>query len=328
VGRGEGLDRLIGPAASTMATPIEVADPLGEPLEEPGEPRRARSRRGTSVALLGLLSAPLLWIVLFFLVPVVMIAVYSVGGISGLSPNDITEFTLTPWRDFLTSPTYMGLFWKSVRMSTFVSVTAVILAYPVAYLLALVAGRKKYTLLLVIIVPFLTSYLLRVLAFRVILGRQGVINSFLATTGLREDPITWLFFSDFAIYAVLSYVWVPFVALPIFVSIESLNLHLLEASSDLGASRWRTFRSVTFPLSLPGVAAAFVFVFIPTLGEFVTPTLVGGPRGFMFGSAIQSAFSMGLDWQFGSAMAMFLVFAVAILIAVFGRYLTARTVME
>lgn len=307
--------------------PLGVVDPLGEP-GDPFAARRRSKKAGSSGATLGLLAAPLLWIGVFFVAPVLLIALYSVGGISGLSPNDIAEFTLTPWKDFLTSPTYMGLFWKSVRMSAFVSVTTVILAYPVAYLLALVAGRRKYTLLLVIIVPFLTSYLLRVLAFRVILGRQGVINSFLSTVGDIDEPVTWLFYSDFAIYAVLSYVWVPFVALPIFVSIESLNLQLLEASSDLGASRWRTFRSVTFPLSLPGVAAAFIFVFIPTLGEFVTPTLVGGPGGFMFGSAIQSAFTMGLDWQFGSAMAMFLVFTVAILIAVFGRYLNARTVVE
>ena len=288
-----------------------------------------RSRRGHRAGVTaGLLSAPLFWIGVFFVVPVVMIAVYSVAGISGLSPNDLTSLSLTPWTDFLTSDTYMGLFWKSVRMSTIVSITSVVLAYPVAYLLALVVGKRKYTLLLLIIVPFLTSYLLRVLAFRVILGDQGVINSFLQTAGIVDEPVGWLYYSPFAIYAVLSYVWVPFVALPIFVSLESLDLELLEASSDLGASRWRTFRTVTLPLSLPGVVAAFIFVFIPTLGEYITPLLVGGPSGFMFGSAIQSAFTTGLDWQFGSAMSMFLVFAVAILIAVFGRYLNVRTVAE
>jgi len=112
------------------------------------------------------------------------------------------------------------------------------------------------------------------------------------------------------------------------VSLETMDHHLLEASSDLGASRMRTFWSVTLPLSLPGVAAAFIFVFIPTLGEYITPQLVGGPGGFMFGSAIQSAFTAGLDWQFGSAMAMFLIFAVAILLAVFGRFLNVQSVRE
>jgi spermidine/putrescine transport system permease protein len=303
---------------------------------ELGEPGRRRGRGARVTA--GLLSGPLVWVIVFFVVPVVMIAIYSVGGISGLSPNDIDRWTLTPWNDFITSPVYMGgwnpitsdgLFWRSVRMSTIVSVVAVVLAYPVAYILAMLAGARKYTLLLIIIVPFLTSYLLRVLAWRVLLNPQGVVNSFLVDTlGITNEPITWLFNSNFAVYLVLSYVWVPFVALPIFVSLENLDLAYLEASSDLGASRWRTFRTVTLPLSIPGVIAGFIFVFIPTLGEYITPLLVGGPRAYKFGNAIQSAFTSGLDWQFGSAMSMFLVFAVAILIAIFGRYLNVRSVAE
>jgi ABC-type spermidine/putrescine transport system permease subunit I len=127
---------------------------------------------------------------------------------------------------------------------------------------------------------------------------------------------------------VLIYVWVPFVALPIFVALENLDPALLEASSDLGASRWRTFLTVTLPLSMPGVIGAFIFVFIPTIGEYVTPLLVGGPDNFMFGNAIQGAFLAGFDWQFGAAMSMFLVLAVMLLIATFGRYLNVRTVTE
>ncbi|GBC87532.1 Spermidine/putrescine transport system permease protein PotB [bacterium HR12] len=215
-------------------------------------------------------------------------------------------------------------------MSLIVSVASLVMAYPVAYFLALVAGRRKYTLLLITIAPFLTSYLLRVLAWRVILGEQGLITSFLRTVGLLgpEEGIRWLFYSPFAVYLVLSYVWVPFVALPIFVTLEGLDRALLEASSDLGAGRWRTFWTITFPLSIPGVIAAFIFVFIPTIGEYVTPLLVGGPDGFMFGNAIQSAFTQGFDWQFGSAMSMFLIGTVTVLIVVFGRYLNVRTVAE
>ncbi|MEX0983774.1 MAG: ABC transporter permease [Actinomycetota bacterium] len=297
--------------------------------------RRRSASRSAAASSWAVVAAPLFWVILFFVTPVIMIAVYSVGGISGLSPNDIEHWTITPWKDFATSPVYMGglnplgsgLFWKSVRMSTIVSLTSMVLAYPVAYLLAMVAGKRKYTLLLIIIVPFLTSYLLRVLAWRVLLNPQGVVNTFLVETlGIVDEPISWLFNSSFAIYLVLSYVWVPFVALPIFVTLEGIDAHLLEASSDLGASRWKIFWTVTFPLSVPGVIAGFIFVFIPTIGEFITPQLVGGPRGFLFGSAIQSAFSFGLDWQFGSAMAMFLVFTVAILLAIFGRYLNVRSV--
>jgi spermidine/putrescine transport system permease protein len=222
-----------------------------------------------------------------------------------------------------------GLFWRSVRMSLGVSVTCVLLSYPIAYMLALVAGRRKYTLLLVIIAPFLTSYLLRVLAWRVLLNPQGVVQTAMRSAHLlgADDRISWLYNSTFAIYFVLAYVWVPFVALPIFVSLESLDLHLLEASTDLGASRWTTFRRVTLPLSMPGVIAAFVFVFIPTLGEYITPLLVGGPGGHMFGNAIQSSFAETFDWQLGSAMSMFLIFAVAVLLAIFGRYLNVRSVV-
>ncbi len=300
-----------------------ATDAVAVPRREKG--RRRRSGGGAPVTL-GLLSGPLVWLIVFFVVPVILIGLYSVGAVT-LLRNDYF-LSLTPWKQFLTSSTYTGLFWKSFRMSLGVSITSVVLAYPVAYLLALVAGKRKYTLLLVIIAPFLTSYLLRVLAWRVILGEQGVVNSFLQTAGVIGQPLEWLFYSNFAIYAVLAYVWVPFVALPIFVTLESLDLHLLEASADLGASRWRTFWTVTFPLSVPGVIAAFIFVFIPTLGEYITPTLVGGPGGYMFGSAIQSAMTTGLDWQFGSAMAMFLVAAVGILIAVFGRYLNVQAVTE
>jgi spermidine/putrescine transport system permease protein len=148
--------------------------------------------------------------------------------------------------------------------------------------------------------------------------------------GIREpnDPVPWLIYSQFTVILVLVYVWVPFVALPIFVTLESLDLQMLEASSDLGASRWTTFRKVTLPMSMPGVIAAFVFVFIPTIGEYVTPQIVGGKAGYLFGNVIQSSFSASFDWQLGSAMSMFLLVTVAILLAIFGRYLNVRTVAE
>ena len=222
----------------------------------------------------------------------------------------------------------MGLFWKSVRISLTVSVIVVVLAYPVGYFLALVVRKRKYILLLLIIAPFLTSYLLRVLAWEVILGDSGVINSFLSLIHLRssDHPVTWLLNSQFSVVLVLAYVWVPFVALPIFVSLDNLDISLLEAASDLGASRLRTFWRITLPLSIPGVIAAFVFVFVPTIGEFVTPLLVGGPSGYMYGNAIQDVFTRGTDWQTGSVLAMFLLVVVAGLMALFGRYVRVRSV--
>jgi spermidine/putrescine transport system permease protein len=291
-------------------------------------PFQRGTRHQRALGTLALVSPSVGYLVLFFLIPVLTVAAYSVGLLT-LTSRD-AYLSVQPWRDFLFGSIYLGVFWRSVEMALVVSVISVVLAYPVAYVLALVAGSRKYTLLLVIIAPFLTSYLLRVLAWRVILQEQGVVSSFLRTVGVlgSDESIPWLFNSRFAVYLVLAYAWVPFVALPIFVALESLDHALLEASSDLGASRWRTFRTVTFPLSMPGVIAAFVFVFIPTIGEFVTPSLVGGVNNFMFGNAIQGAFLLGRDWQFGSAMAVFLVAVVALLFVLFGRFLNPQTVAE
>src|SRR5207247_7519672 len=297
---------------------------------EAGPPpaRLARRRRLrldlTTPTLLGL---PVAWLVVFFLVPIAIVAAYSFDGYS-LFPGK-HGFTLEAWRAFVHSSVYLALFWKSVKMSLIVSAVVVALAYPVAYYLALSGTKRKYVLLLVLIAPFLTSYLLRVLAWKVILGNEWVLNTFLFWTGLRshDHPISQLLYSRFAVMLVLAYVWLPFVALPIFVSLESLDRRLLEAATDLGASRWQAFLRVTLPLSLPGVAAGFLFVFIPTLGEFVTPSLVGGTSGYMYGNQIVDLFATGFpDWETGSVLAIFLLGVVTVLTAAFSRFLQGRQV--
>jgi spermidine/putrescine transport system permease protein len=294
-------------------------------VSEPPARRRRRPRLDlTAPTLLGL---PLACLGVFFLLPIAIVAAYSFDLYS-LDPGP-HAFTLTAWHDFLHGSVYLSLFWKSVKMSLAVSAIVVVLAYPLAYYLALSGTKRKYVLLLVLIAPFLTSYLLRVLAWKVILGNEGVINSFLVWTGLRsaDHPISQLLYSRFAVMLVLAYVWLPFVALPIFVSLESLDRRLLEAASDLGASRLQAFRRITLPLSLPGVIAAFLFVFIPTLGEFVTPSLVGGTSGYMYGNQIVDLFGTGFpDWQTGSVLAIFLLVVVTALTLVFARFLQPRQV--
>ena len=214
-------------------------------------------------------------------------------------------------------------------MSLIVSAIIVALAYPLAYYLALSGTKRKYVLLLLLIAPFLTSYLLRVLAWKVLLGDEGPINSLLSSIGLTspDHPLT-LIYTQFAVMLVLGYIWLPFVALPIFVSLESLDRRLLEAATDLGASRWQAFFRVTLPLSAPGVFAAFLFVFIPTLGEFVTPSLVGGTDGYMYGNQIVDLFGTGFpDWRTGSVLALFLLGVVGALTLVFARFLQPRQVV-
>jgi spermidine/putrescine transport system permease protein len=283
---------------------------------------RRRRRLRAALATPGLLGLPVAWLAVFFLVPIAIVAAYSVDALS-LYPG-AHAVTLSAWHDLFHSGVYLRLFWKSVEMSLIVSTVVVLVAYPLAYYLALSGTKRKYVLVLVLIAPFLTSYLLRVLAWKVILGDQGVVNTFLAWTGLRAagHPISALLYSRFAVMLVLAYVWLPFVALPIFVTLENVDRQLLEAAADLYASRLQAFRRVTLPLSLPGVAAAFLFVFIPTVGEFITPSLVGGASGYMYGNQIVDLFGTGFpDWQTGSVLALFLLVVIAVLTGVFARVL-------
>ena len=217
------------------------------------------------------------------------------------------------------------LFFRSISTSLTVSIVAVLMAFPVAYYLAFCRGKSKYTWLVIVIAPFLTSYLLRVLAFKVILTDDGVVNTFLFDTGLRAqgNQVGWLLYTQFTVLLVLLYAWVPFVALPIFVALENMDRRLLEAATDLGASRTRAFAKVTLPLAAPGIVAAFLFVFIPTIGEFVTPQLVGGSKGYLFGSAIADDFGQNSDWQSGAVLALFLMLVVLLLTGATSRFLRA-----
>jgi spermidine/putrescine transport system permease protein len=272
------------------------------------------------------LGLPIGWIAFFFVVPIGIVAAYSFDALS-LTPG-AHPLTLRAWHDFLHSAVYLRLFWKSMKLSLIVSAIIVALAYPLAYYLALSGTKRKYVLLLLLIAPFVTSYLLRVLAWKVLLGDEGPINTFLFSIHVRArgHPLT-LLDTKFAVMLVLGYIWLPFVALPIFVSLESLDRRLLEAASDLGASRLQAFRRVTLSLSLPGVFAAFLFVFIPTLGEFVTPSLVGGASGYLYGNQINDLFHGGFpDWETGSVLAIFLLGVATALTAVFSRFLQPRQV--
>jgi len=285
-------------------------------------PHGARRRPGRSW-----LSAPAsLYLVVVLLVPLVLIGLYSVNVMTNLVGVP-TGFSVANWQDFL--PPGYNPFWNrfvsSIIVTLTVSVAAVIAAYPIAYCLAFVARRRRYTLLLLVLAPFFTSYLLRVVAWKVLLANNGIINSALWQLGLRPhgDGISWLIYSWFAVALVLFYSWVPFVALPIYVVLENMDHRLLEAALDLGAGRFHVFRRITLPLSLPGVIAGFVFVLIPTTGEFISPLLVGGPSSYMFGNSIQGFFSDTPDWNYGAVLAIWLIVVVLVLMLVFGRFLSA-----
>jgi spermidine/putrescine transport system permease protein len=264
-------------------------------------------------------------VLLLLLGPVVLLSLYSLNLRTNI-PGDPTALSYDNWQDFLRSPgnPFRSRFFYSMEFTLLVSVATTVAAYPLAYYLAFQARRFRYTLLLLLIAPFFTSYLLRIVAWSdVMLNNNGVVNQVLWALHVQPqgEGVSWLLFSNFSIFLVLFYSWIPFVALPIFAVLENMDRSLVEAARDLGAGPFGAFLRVTLPLSLPGVISAFVFVLIPTTGEFITPLYVGGPYNQLFGNEIQSFFGDSPNWNYGAVLALSLVAVVIVLMLVFGRYL-------
>ncbi|MBN1583228.1 MAG: ABC transporter permease [Anaerolineae bacterium] len=273
-----------------------------------------------------LMIPPALLLLVFFLLPMLVMGGFSFrAGSFGASRN---VFTLDHYRDFLDSTPFQRLLLKSTIVALETSLYCVVLAYPVAYFLAFRAGEHRTAFLTAILVPAWTSFLLRVLAWKLILGSEGLLSSFLQTIGLLSEPTPILLYSRTAVVVTLVYSWLPFVALPIFAALERIDHNLLEAAADLGCPPWQAFLRVTLPLSMPGVAAGFFFVFIPTLGEWVTPALVGGVDGIMYGNIIQSQFVQALNWPMGALMSLVMLAAMLLLILLFSRFLNLLSLRE
>ena len=270
-------------------------------------------RRGTLKFLVG---PPLAWLVLFFVVPLLLIAVFSLRAGSGaVSPSAPWTPSVEQYADVLGTPAFLRLLGLSVVVAMVIATLATVLAYPLAYFLAFRAGRRAALFLTLLLIPFAVSYLLRVMAWKLMLGPEGGINSLLATMGLTDEPIGLLLYSRPAVVITLVYVWVPFAALPIYAAMQRIERSHLEAAADLGAGAWARFRRVTLPLSMPGAVAAFFMVFIPTVGEYVTPTLVGGTEGIMYGNIVHGFFTRSANWPLGSAMAMIMLVLTGALVA-------------
>lgn len=270
--------------------------------------------------ILVLMTPPMLMLVLFFVLPMLVMASFSFRAGSFGAQRQI--WTLDHYREFFRNVTFQRLLWQSVLMSLETAIYCVILAYPVAYFLAFQAGEHRTILLTLILVPAWTSFLLRVLAWKLILGSEGILSSFLQWVGLISEPKPILLYSRTAVIITLVYSWIPFVALPIFSALERIDRKLLEAAADLGCPPWKAFLRVTLPLSMPGVVAGFFFVFIPTLGEWVTPSLLGGVDGIMYGNIIQSQFGQALNWPMGALMSLVMLVVMLLLVGILGRFIT------
>ncbi len=225
--------------------------------------------------------------------------------------------TLANYSMYFEKPIYNALLWKSIRISGMVTIATVLLAYPMAYFIAFRVTRHKMIWLILITIPFWTSYLLRVFAWKIILGYNGVINSGLISLGLISEPISWILYNPTAVVVTLAHAWAAFAILPIYVSLEKIDRSLLEAATDLGDGPMMRFLRVTLPLSMPGVIAASLLVFIPTVGDYVTPKLVGGTTGIMIGNIIQSMFGKANNWPMGAALSIISMLVITALICAF-----------
>jgi spermidine/putrescine transport system permease protein len=282
--------------------------------------RRSEGARGYA-----LLSPTLIVLAGTLAAPIALLLLYSLWTQVGLALD--TRLSLDQYAAVFGRAGYRVLLLRSIAISAAVTAITVLLAYPMAYFVAFKVTRGKFIWLLLLTIPFWTSYLLRVFAWKVILGFNGVINSGLISAGLISQPLGFLLYNPAAVVLTLAHAYAAFAILPIYVSLEKIDRSLLEAAADLGDGPVRRFFRITFPLSLPGVIAACVLIFVPTTGDYVTPELVGGTNGVMIANLIEVQFGRVGDWPLGAALSvssMATVGALAALAATAARLATAR----
>jgi spermidine/putrescine transport system permease protein len=289
-----------------------------------------RWRRSEGVRGWMMVSPPALYAVLLLAVPIAAIVYLS---FITRDPEHVTVYNYTPtlanYLQAFAEPQYPALLFRSLIVSVAVTAATVLTAYPIAYFIAFkVEPRQKSLWLFLITIPFWTSYIIRVFLWRTILGYNGVVNSALLWLGVISDPLPWINYNLNAVVLVLAHAYAPFAILPIFVALEKIDRSLMEAGRDLGESRLMTFVRVTLPLSVPGVVGAVLIVFIPTIGDYVTPTLIGGSDGHMIANAIQNQFLKGNNFPLGAALSVLSMLLVGTISVIFvfanRRYLRVR----
>ena len=288
--------------------PAVVASSSLTPLPKTGWFSRMLQRSETLRAYT-LLSPTLLIMALGILIPFGILIVMSFWTQVGFG-FDLTP-TVANYESAAERPIYGALLKRSLWMSSVATITTVLLCYPMAYFVAFHVHRNKMMWIVLMTLPFWTSYLLRVFAWKVVLGYEGVINSALMSLGLIDAPLEFLLYSQTAVIITLAHAWAAFAILPMYVSLEKIDKSLLEAATDLGDGPVMRFLRITLPLSLPGVIAATLLIFIPTTGDYITPALLGGPDGMMIGNLIQKQFGAINNWPMGATLAIILMLSIA-----------------
>lgn len=257
-----------------------------------------------------------LWLALFALIPTLMVV-----GASVLErgETEFIRFSFT-FDNYLRmyDPLYLEVFWNSFYLAAFTTLFCLLSGYPFAYFLARMKGRYKRILLLLVIIPFWTSSLVRTYAMIILLKTRGILNNALLWAGIVDQPLN-LLYTHTAVFLGLVYSLLPFMILPLFASIEKLDVRMIEAARDLGASRTKTFLKIILPLTMPGIIAGSMLVFLPALGMFYIPDLLGGGKMLLLGNLIKNQFLSARDWPFGSAVSVVLTLVMALMLLVYYR---------
>jgi putrescine transport system permease protein len=280
---------------------------------------RRKNRRWSELAVVVI---PYLWLAVFFLLPFVIVLKISLSqtvlaqppyspvldisaGLAGLA-DFVGKLSLDTFRLLASDSLYLLSYLKSLEVGAVSTALLLLIGYPIAYGIARAPRRWQPLLVMAVVLPFWTSFLIRVYAWINILRRDGLLNEILVRLHLIDSPAAWLS-SDTAIYIGVVYSYLPFMVLPLYASLEKMDESLLEAAADLGCPRWKAFWLVTFRLSLPGVAAGALLCFIPIVGEYVIPDLLGGSQSLMIGQTLWTEFFSNRDWPVASAIAMALL---------------------
>jgi len=267
----------------------------------------------------GLVSPPLLWVLLFMIVPYLIMFTYSFY--TKRFPTFVPDFQFGNYGTIFTDPQYYQILFRTFKIACLVAVAALTCAYPLAYFLVFRVRRPgaRMILYMMVIAPLWISYLLRAYTWKTILGSEGVLNTFLVWTGILAEPTDIFLYNQFSMVVTLTYIFVPFMVMPIFTALEKIPPSMVEASKDLGVGPLRSFLFVTLPLSMPGVIAGLTFTFCLTFGDFIAAFLVGGPNGFMIANIVQSQFGAALNWPLGSALSIIMLVIVLSIISLSDR---------
>ena len=262
------------------------------------------------------------FVILLILVPLASFLSYSFFTVEGLEINH--ELSLSNYKEFLVGEIYIRTLFRTIFLALVVMFSCIFLGYPVAYFLARYAGRFKYAILLMLIIPLFMSYIIKIYMMRSILGYSGLINKVLKMLNLIDKPLEFFLWNQNSVIITLVVILLPLIIIPTFTSLEKIPKNIVEASFDLGCKPFQAFKYVIFPIGFPGLVVGSIFVFILALGDFVTPQLVGGTSGFTFGKIIYSNFGLAFNWPFGAALASILLI-ISVIIILITNHLTGKS---